>query len=1020
MQKPAEILELEKELGFELEETKNPDDILNWRNSKTYLLNENQEVIGLNLGRCGLNDISFLTKLKDLQTLYLSANRIQNISFLAKLKNLQALFLRSNKILNISTLTTLENLQIFDLSHNQIQDISALANLQNLKELDLSYNQIQVIFALANLQNLKELLLQENRIIVFDKTFIDYLPHLEKLSLKNNPIQNIPENIFTQIIYKKVPKNWNFSDNWLDEFPDIDKKLHCYAELSHGKLEKYNLAIHLSCLQQVKDYFAELDAVGSDYLFEAKILMIGEGGAGKSSFAVKMRDKNEDLPKKDDTTLGIQVVKWDFKTNPHECGKHLKGWEKKTEIDFNVNIWDLGGQEIYRGTHQFFFSDKILYVLVIGTREDKKTFPIPYWFHTVENLGKDSKILIVINRINTPNSLSIDEESIKTNFGNLIAEIYHINLNNPDEIAELQAKVQKYLKGLDDIGKERPAYWIPIKNDLVSKAESVNFISYDELRTICREYGLSDLQKIEDLCIDFNRLGIFTHFVKDDFLKERIYLNSNWLCNTLYKLLNNKIVEESKGRITEEQFKEIWADNLLYEEKGRLVRLLGKFGLMYEIPNKNFYIVPEKLSDIKPYQKWEYEEAENVLRFVYRFDNYMPKGLLPRLIVAMHNPFIQNHDRVWHFGVNFQYENAHAEVVDDTMYGRQNRFMIKVAGDNIYNQNHLLQSIIGHFDNILSNPFKNLEYIKEIPCYCAKCRVSKTKYFDLEEIKTALELRKTLICSNGKQEVEPEKLLYGIEIGKNSFEEQMKPYFEKQGKILRNIEETQKEHFKVSKNTNRKLNQFFVDFTNFKQQSQEDLEGKIVVLQSLIDKQKPQNLNNYAQKAQIEFPKFNSLQAESQNFVAMAFYFLEFLPDSGDFSPVALQFCRALELEMKVIFDDFKNSKILSYPDEKSLFSVKEEKETFGIFYRFVEENRQIMLNQMIYTLLKINDLANSNLFSDFKNYLVSKDLTALNIEIENLKNKDYRNKSAHTQPLLKTEAQNCKNLIFQSLSLLF
>ena len=65
-----------------------------------------------------IQDLSFLSDLKNLQSLYLSRNQIQDLSFLSELKNLHSLDLNSNQIQDLSFLSELKNLQGLDLREN--------------------------------------------------------------------------------------------------------------------------------------------------------------------------------------------------------------------------------------------------------------------------------------------------------------------------------------------------------------------------------------------------------------------------------------------------------------------------------------------------------------------------------------------------------------------------------------------------------------------------------------------------------------------------------------------------------------------------------------------------------------------------------------------------------------------------------------------------------------------------------------------------------------------------------------
>jgi len=136
----------------------------------------------------GINDISVLAGLTNLQKLYLWDNNISDISPLAGLSKLQELYLWGNNISDISALAIF-NLQKLYLWDNNISDISPLAGLTNLQELRLRDNNISDISALASLINLRELYLGGNNIS--DISASAGLSRLRELYLGGNNISDI-------------------------------------------------------------------------------------------------------------------------------------------------------------------------------------------------------------------------------------------------------------------------------------------------------------------------------------------------------------------------------------------------------------------------------------------------------------------------------------------------------------------------------------------------------------------------------------------------------------------------------------------------------------------------------------------------------------------------------------------------------------------------------------------------------------------------------------------------------------
>ncbi len=131
----------------------------------------------------------------------------------------------------------------------------------------------------------------------------------------------------------------------------------------------------------ILQYLQQLAREGSNHLYEAKLLIVGEGDAGKTTLAHKIQAPTYELPDYQSSTEGIEIVPWHF---PHTEAR-----------DFQVNIWDFGGQEIYHATHQFFLTKRSLYTLVVDSR--KNHLDLYYWLNVVELLSHNSPLVILQN-----------------------------------------------------------------------------------------------------------------------------------------------------------------------------------------------------------------------------------------------------------------------------------------------------------------------------------------------------------------------------------------------------------------------------------------------------------------------------------------------------------------------------------------------------------------------------------------------------------------------------------------------
>ena len=114
----------------------------------------------------------------------------------------------------------------------------------------------------------------------------------------------------------------DLSANLLGTLPEsiIELKSLTTLGLSDNPLISPPIEIATQGIGAIREYFRQLGQEGVDHLYEAKLLILGEGGAGKTTFANKILDSNYVL-KEEETTKGLNVLKWTF---PMEGNRQFK------------------------------------------------------------------------------------------------------------------------------------------------------------------------------------------------------------------------------------------------------------------------------------------------------------------------------------------------------------------------------------------------------------------------------------------------------------------------------------------------------------------------------------------------------------------------------------------------------------------------------------------------------------------------------------------------------------------------
>jgi internalin A len=648
-------------------------------------------LVSLNLAHNQISNIRFLETLTDLESLDLRSNQISNIFFLEEMTSLKSLDLSTNQISDIRFLGKLEKLQSLDLSTNQISDIRFLENLRKLQSLDISSNRISDIHFLEKLGQMQSLNLSFNRIS--DTRVLEKLTSLSQLFLNNNRITNI--NSLLPLLNKGL------------EF-DLEKKniseLLGKIGLRGNSIQNPPLEILKQGREAVLNWFEERELQGEEVVYEAKLMIIGDAGSGKTSLSTKIKNLKDPLPHKlDDTTIGIDISKFEFKKREDKPG-------------FKVNIWDLGGQKIYHPLHQLFFSRRSLYVLVVNGREENDLDD--FWIPVQRLLGKDSPMLILFNQHGNIQS-SIPFNHLKASYPNIKGDLSIVDLlNNEVKTKEFISEIEKFLRNLPQFerGEKLPKLWVRIRESVAQKKE--NYIDLKDFRKLCSEIGISD-QKKQDFVSDYlHDLGIILRFRDDALLNKIVFLKPQWALDAIYRVLDHTR-EHQNGLFRKEDLLCVWDNQEFYDAQDELLALMKKFELCYEIDSEQ-YLVPSLLPEDLP-NDFEWDESNNITLH-YEYD-FMPKGIISRLIVRLHH-LIAKDKLLWREGVIFEYQGA---TVWLTKFANK-RIELYAKG---YKPSSLITIITNEIDEINSKyQFPEMSKpSKKVPCICDTCSEKSTPIY---------------------------------------------------------------------------------------------------------------------------------------------------------------------------------------------------------------------------------------------------------------------------------------------------
>ncbi|HII91446.1 MAG TPA: GTP-binding protein, partial [Methanosarcina sp.] len=541
---------------------------------------------------------------------------------------------------------------------------------------------------ISELKNLTTLYISYNQLTSLPSE-ISELNNLTKLDISYNQLTSLPPEIL------KI----GLEIRWEHQFGGIGIFLEREIFLEGNPLENPPIEIVKQGKEAVINYFKSLE-YGKEPLNEIKVLLVGDGGAGKTSLVKKIF--GEEVDGNEPQTQGINIRKLVVRNE---------------EREIKANFWDFGGQEIMHATHQFFLSKRSLYILVLDGRKDEKP---EYWLKLIENFGGNSPVLVVINKIDQNPAFELNRKFLQEKYPS-IRGFYRLSCKSKEGVEEFSKALQEELTKVKHLEIKWPKSWFNVKNKLEKmcsncppiesndNCEYYNFIQYEDYKKICSEEGIKN-ESEQNTLVDFlHDLGVILHF-KDIPLLNTHVLEPEWVTNAVYKIVNSREIAESRGVLRPdgmlpEILKQSTEADFYYPpyQYGFFVSLMKKFELSYDIDNHTV-LLPASLEIQEPDFKFDYE---GTLRFVIDYD-FLPPSIMPRFIVKM-NRDIKDNLR-WRTGVVLENKGYHSTAVIRADIEAK-RISIYVNG----NQRRDYFSVILQMFREINNSFEKLKAIEKIP-----------------------------------------------------------------------------------------------------------------------------------------------------------------------------------------------------------------------------------------------------------------------------------------------------------------
>ena len=466
----------------------------------------------------------------------------------------------------------------------------------------------------------------------------------EKLDLKDRGIKELPAKIgrLSQL------SSLDLSNNHLAELPAEIGQLSQLKRLFLGDNPWNDVFADLvkSPREELFSYLRSLLVAIPQY--EAKVLLVGEGAVGKTSLLRALC--GESFDPKLSTTHGIEIKQVE---EPHPA--------VAIEDNLTLNFWDFGGQEVYRITHQFFFSENALYLLVWKPREGQEENNLEGWLERIHlRVGDNARVLIVATHCNERHP-ELDYPSLQAKYPWLLAG--HLAIDNADGtgVDILHRRIAQVVSEMEHVGTPFNRRWLDTRDEL--KALPQTHITYGDYVAVCAKHGLSKVDA-SALIGMMHTLGHIVYYDSEG-LRDFVVLKPEWLTKAIGYVLEDKPTREACGILDHRRLNAIWSEHGDPERETYastyfpfFLRLMEQYDVSVRLQGEDASLVPQMVPYERPDFSWQVDGGQ--LSLVCQMEQN-PPGLIAWTTARNHRWSTGHH---WRNGLFLRHEDGHEALLD--------------------------------------------------------------------------------------------------------------------------------------------------------------------------------------------------------------------------------------------------------------------------------------------------------------------------------------------------------------------
>ena len=393
-----------------------------------------------------------------------------------------------------------------------------------------------------------------------------------------------------------------------------------------------------------------LEGEDAESIHAVRALLLGPGGAGKSSLADRLQGKPVEQSKK--LTVGVDYLNHQ-PLNFYDKFDYLRQGGKPLDL----YLWDFGGQTIFHGLHSAFLHENCVYVLVVDSRHEQAP---DAWLHQIRHLaGSQAKVLLVTNWYEKCETRQ-NQARLLREFPDLLDEgsFFYFSCHEPDAPGFkkfVQALEQACLASQRMVLKET----LNVNEALQQQYQEDVFLDSTDLEDIIEQVTRRP-ESVETLPNKLEQLGFLVRVDSDD---QHYCLKPAWAVDNAYAVLYSPLLREAKGVLKLKTLQREFKGQIQNQHMTHLVEFLQMRSLCRKLASDDGYFFP----DAAPAD--ELPEASQLLGdkaqgLVIRFDlPYLPLGFHAALVHRLFVPGgISSTDDIWRQGFILRKNGSRAVV----------------------------------------------------------------------------------------------------------------------------------------------------------------------------------------------------------------------------------------------------------------------------------------------------------------------------------------------------------------------